>query len=66
MDKFINLGVIKNASSNDNSKTNYFSEKINVMKQNRKWQKHEIIDLFNYMLPQFNHIETGKFLDSKM
>jgi FlaA1/EpsC-like NDP-sugar epimerase len=66
MDKFVNLGIIKNARNNDVTKTNYFSEKINEMKQNSIWQKHEIIDLFNYMLPQFNHIETGKFLDSKM
>ena len=24
------------------------------------------IDLFNYMIPNFNHKETGKFLDGRM
>ena len=30
------------------------------------WNRSQLIDLFNYMIPNFNHKETGKFLDGKM
>jgi hypothetical protein len=36
------------------------------MKERKSWSKQEMIDLFHYMLPDFEHKETGKFLDAKM
>jgi hypothetical protein len=30
------------------------------------WDKQEIVDLFNYMIPDFAHKETGKYLDQRM
>ena len=30
------------------------------------WTRGEMIDLFNRMIPEFNHRETGKFLDARM
>ena len=35
-------------------------------KQEGEWNRGELIDLFNYMIPNFNHKETGKFLDGRM
>jgi UDP-N-acetylglucosamine 4,6-dehydratase len=66
MDRFKNLGIIKNDLTNNLSKTDYFTEKINDLKERGKWNKKEIIALFNYMIPNFGHLETGKYLDSKM
>jgi hypothetical protein len=36
------------------------------MKNKLKWTKEEIVDLFHYMIPDFGHKETGKYLDAKM
>lgn len=66
MNKFENLGIIKNELQLVEDKLNYFEDKINNMLQNRKWNKTEIVKLFNQMIPNFGHKEIGKYLDSKM
>lgn len=64
--RFKNIGIIKNELSIDHEKINLFDKEITKMRNKGSWNKHEIIDLFNRMIPNFNHIETGKYLDSKM
>jgi len=64
-DRFENLGVIKNEPIFDNEKLDYFSWKISSCKE-KGWDKKDLVDLFNFMIPNFNHKETGKYLDSKM
>lgn len=64
--KFINLGVIKNELAFENEKLDHFSKKIGELKSSKAWTKSQIVELFHYMLPDFNHLETGKYLDSKM
>lgn len=66
MDRFENLGVIKNQLNIEEDKLNLFETKINELKTARKWNKEEIVDLFFTMIPDFGHKETGKYLDSKM
>lgn len=66
MDRFENLGVIKNEANFDVQKLQGFSTKIKLMKSNKSWSKQEIVDLFHKMIPNFGHKETGKYLDSKM
>lgn len=66
MDRFENLGVIKNELNIEEDKLNLFEAKINELKSARKWNKEEIVDLFFRMIPDFGHKETGKYLDSKM
>lgn len=66
MTRFENLGIIKNELSVEEEKLTVFTEKINGMRALRNWKKEDIVDLFNYMIPNFNHKETGKYLDSKM
>lgn len=66
MDRFENLGVIKNELNIEEDKINLFESKINELKVARKWNKEEIVDLFFTMIPDFGHKETGKYLDSKM
>lgn len=66
MDRFNNIGVIKNESKYDNSKLENFTKLINAMKFEMSWSKPEILELFNNMIPNFGHKETGKYLDSKM
>lgn len=66
MQRFNNLGVIKNEPEFDEHLLDYFSANIQAMKNNEAWNKQEIVSLFFHMLPDFAHKETGKYLDSKM
>lgn len=66
MERFENLGVIKNEENFDQQKLEYFTATINKMKAAGLWDKHEIVDLFHELIPNFGHKETGKYLDSKM
>ena len=66
LDSFLNIGVIKSELEFDVIKLNYFLEKIDEMKSKKYWVKQEIVNLFNKMISNFNHLETNKYLDSKM
>ena len=66
MDKFEFLGIIKNPVDFDQVKLDHFCKTIAAYKQKGEWNRGELIDLFNYMIPNFNHKETGKFLDGRM
>lgn len=66
MERFHNLGVIKNAPIYDESQLNRFTETINQMKAAKQWTKDQIVALFFEMIPDFGHKETGKYLDGKM
>lgn len=66
MDRFKNLGIIKSELENVDGSIDYFGQTIRFMKETKTWSKQEIVDLFHYMLPDFEHKETGKYLDAKM
>ena len=66
MERFNNLGVIKNELNNEDQKLEFFTKEIEQLKSAKKWTKQHILDLFNTMIPDFGHKETGKYLDSKM
>lgn len=66
LNRFQNLGIIKNELNIENDKLIHFENSIKTMRKNGQWNKEEIVDLFNYMIPNFNHKETGKYLDAKM
>lgn len=66
LDKFSTLGIIKNEAIFDESKINHFLQTISTMRSTGAWTRSELIDLFNHMIPEFNHKETGKFLDGRM
>jgi FlaA1/EpsC-like NDP-sugar epimerase len=66
MDRFENLGVIKNELAFDNEKLDLFTSTISKYRANMKWTKADIVELFYMMLPDFKHKEAGKYLDAKM
>jgi FlaA1/EpsC-like NDP-sugar epimerase len=66
MKLFRNLGVIKNELSFDSKKLDIFEKEISTMKASKRWNKLQIVNLFHKMIPDFEHKETGKYLDSKM
>jgi FlaA1/EpsC-like NDP-sugar epimerase len=66
MNSFVSLGVIKNDVNYDEEKISMFCGAITKFRQTGVWDRAQLIDLFNAMIPNFNHKETGKFLDGKM
>ncbi|MEZ8389308.1 UDP-N-acetylglucosamine 4,6-dehydratase [Vibrio splendidus] len=66
MERFANLGIIKNDPLYQQELLNLFESTIGQMKSDREWSKEQIVELFFTMIPDFGHKETGKYLDSKM
>lgn len=66
MQRFENLGVIKNQLEFDPQLLATFETSIAAMKKNLAWDKDSLVKLFFKMLPDFGHKETGKYLDGKM
>ena len=66
MDQFKNLGVIKNDADFEADLLDSFIEVISELRSQQVWGKTPIVDLFNKMIPDFDHKETGKYLDGRM
>ena len=66
MERFDTVGIIKNEAVYDDQKLQLFSDTIQSFRKKGIWARSELVALFNEMIPEFNHKETGKFLDEKM
>ena len=66
MERFENLGIIKNEADFDEQMLAEFEERIAVIKLDLAWTKQDLVELFYRMIPDFGHKETGKYLDGKM
>tara|TARA_R100001143_G_C3361083_1_gene135896 strand:- start:19784 stop:20968 length:1185 start_codon:yes stop_codon:yes gene_type:complete len=60
------FGIIKSEPYIEKEKLSHFLEVVSAFKADGKWSKKELLDLFRYLLPHFDHDERGKYLDSKM
>tara|TARA_B100000212_G_scaffold323158_1_gene282991 strand:+ start:5026 stop:6216 length:1191 start_codon:yes stop_codon:yes gene_type:complete len=63
---FKSLGVIKNNLDYDQDLLAMFEAKVSSMKAKKEWSKNQLLELFFKMIPDFDHNEKGKYLDSKM
>ncbi|MDY0039583.1 MAG: UDP-N-acetylglucosamine 4,6-dehydratase [Desulforhabdus sp.] len=66
MDRFGSIGIIKNAPEFDSGKLDAFENAFLTMRQEKIWSKDTLVDLFQMLLPEFQHRETGRNLDQKM
>lgn len=66
MNRFINLGVIKNNRENYIKILNDFESVINKLKSNMKWNKKPIVDEIKKLIPDFNYNDKKRYLDGKM
>ncbi|WP_026496098.1 UDP-N-acetylglucosamine 4,6-dehydratase [Butyrivibrio sp. WCD3002] len=66
MNRFESIGIIKNEPVYNGDKLDEFVRRVTAMKKAGAWERADLIDLFNDMIPNFNHKETGKFLDGRM
>lgn len=60
------LGVITDKSIPDKNKIKVLFDKLNKVFKKEETTKTEIVSIIHDYLPEFEHIETGKSLDSKM
>ena len=65
-DSFINLGAIKNSKKRSIDEIDSIFNKLENLFQKESISKAEIVEVLKEYLPNFEHIETGKGLDSKM
>ncbi|MDB3964651.1 UDP-N-acetylglucosamine 4,6-dehydratase [Amylibacter sp.] len=66
MQRFKNIGIIKNEAIFVPKLVDEFEQTIAHLKKGQDWSKDVIIELFYKMIPGFDHKETGKYLDNKM
>lgn len=65
-ERFINLGVIKNAPRRTLAELDEITQKIEKVFSKQNATKEEIVEVLREYLPNFKHIEKGKGLDSRM
>jgi FlaA1/EpsC-like NDP-sugar epimerase len=66
MERFERIGVIKNGPDYDAQRLEHFEKTIADMRRRGVWTRKGLIELFNETIPEFDHKETGKFLDGRM
>lgn len=66
LERFQSLGIVKNSNYLENEKLIHFLNEIKVLKSEMRWTKEHIVKLFKDLIPNFEHKETGKYLDAKM
>lgn len=66
LERFASIGVILNEPTYDEGLLGKFEDTINSLLSKGIWDKLEIIELFKMMIPDFEHKETGKYLDDRM
>lgn len=66
MERFANIGIVKSRLAYDDAMLDTFLREIAALRSARRWEKAPIVDLFNRMIPEFHHLERGKYLDGRM
>lgn len=66
MDRFKALGVVTDKPIPDKDKVKVLVDNLNKAFDKNETTKDEIVSIMKEYLPNFEHIETGKSLDSKM
>ena len=60
------IGVVTNSLKPSFSEIEVTIQEIETLFKRESYNKEDIIKIMNKILPNFNHIETGKTLDQKM
>lgn len=64
--RFSGVGVISNALSYSDSLLDNFSQAVREFAESGRYEKSDIVREFQRVLPNFAHIETGRYLDGRM
>ena len=63
---FETIGIIKNKQVADIKKLDTFLIEINELKSKKSWNVNDFINIFEEILPNFKHNNTGKNLENRM
>lgn len=63
---FENIGITKNNTKFTNKKLELFLEQLDKFYKKENWNRKDLLDIFGNLLPEFYHLEKGKFLESRM
>lgn len=66
LDLYDGIGVVSPDQIYNDNLLDAFSKKISDLKQDGVYNKEMLVLAFKELLPEFNHLETGKSLDEKM
>ncbi len=66
MERFNNLGIIKNRLNFDAEKLQNFESELEKMQTRQRWSKETIVAEFFKLLPNFEYEDKKKYLDGKM
>lgn len=66
LERFSSIGIIHNDIQTYQTKLVNFENRISSWIKTGVYSRDDLIDLFNDIIPNFDHKETGKFLDSRM
>ena len=64
--KYDSIGVITNTTKPSNFQIESIINQIELIFSSDSYKKSDIIEIFNELLPDFNHVDKGKNLDEKM
>ena len=66
LNRFKNIGVVKQSFKNNEINLDDFYIKINSLLTSGRWEKESLVNLFQQILVDFKHEDLGKYLDDKM
>ncbi len=66
MGRYKGVGVILNSPIFDEEKLQCFTETSRNLLAGQLWQKSDIVEMFLNVLPDFEHVELGKYLNERM
>ena len=66
LNRFNSIGVIENNIYEYDKKLSEFKRDIEDIYSSNHWSKKDLIEIFNNLLKNFNHLDRGKYLDDKM
>ena len=66
MDRFTDLGVIRSTVPARSQALADFERRIGELRAARRWDKRELVELFEALVPEFEYEDKGKYLDDRM
>ena len=66
MERFRNIGIIKDSKEYNPEKLSFFISEIEKLRSIKNWKKEDLVNLFEKTLENFKHTENIKNLDQKM
>ncbi len=66
LERFESLGIVVASHTRPAEALKEFQTQIEAIRCSKSWSRQQFIELFQSLLPELHHKETGKFLDEKM